>query len=183
MTYVTFIVIIIVLLVLLGLNNLIKEYIKDNKKEIQNLQNSLRKIENQLSYKEVTSHEPDVQKVKKEAPASIPAEIKTEEMSYIESILEPYEEEQKTELIKEVPKETPPPPTPKKVVPQEKTYKPSYDEESKPFLERYPDLEKFIGENLINKTRITIPILLIKFSPINFSKSGYLSRNGFDSSS
>ena len=48
--------------------------------------------------------------------------------------------------------------------PQAKPYKPQPNEDPAPsFFERYPDLEKFIGENLVNKIGIAILVLAIGF--------------------
>jgi uncharacterized membrane protein len=48
--------------------------------------------------------------------------------------------------------------------PEQKVARPKRIEEPQPsFFERYPDLEKFIGENLVNKIGITILVLAIGF--------------------
>ena len=155
-----FLTLVIALGVLLWIRSDLSGDIKFLSNEIKSLKDSIQKLKQQLSEKVEpkkdtpgTDYEKYMPPAQQPPPVVVPPspppiiKIKTEE-----EIIRPVQEQRKPvpERIKQViepPRTIPKPPKPSK---------PS-------FFERNPDLEKFIGENLINKIGIAILVLGIAF--------------------
>ncbi len=191
MTVVNFLLIIVVLFILIKLNSLIREYIRKNKYEILNLQSSLDKLGKKLEDKEFTNAKsveeklevlPVVEELEEEVsdPDSIPlvayAEqpreqvpdlIKDDKQSDDKVSSTPSIEAESQQVhIPNLPIEEHPPELPPEIHTPEIPH--IEKEPKKTFFEKYPDLEKFIGENLINKIGIVILVLglgyLVKYA-------------------
>jgi len=120
--------------------------LKNLSREVRSLKDALAKYKKPIEEEFEAAHEPESEKIiPPEAPVTVPL---WEEK--IRIITEPEENpaQQKIPVVETQPAErimVPPPPP------------------RQSFLERYPDLEKFIGENLINKIGIAILVLGIGF--------------------
>ncbi|MBI9069575.1 MAG: DUF2339 domain-containing protein [Salinivirgaceae bacterium] len=155
MTNVTFLIVAAILIFLLALNSFIRKYIKQQGFEIKSMQKTLEDIKMALNriedkYAKITSSI-----VEKEPEVSIPIKAVFEEKTHFETVVESHAEDRKVEPVGQVFKNEPRP----IVAPKEKYPK----QIKKSFSERFPDLEKFIGENLINKIGIVILVMGLGF--------------------
>jgi uncharacterized membrane protein len=163
--------------VLLSLNSYIREHLTRTRTDLLDIQMSLNEIINRLNkldggkVKEPSTHSDLIPSAAQAAKAPF------EEQSLFERILETVEEpehveesieepveiplpEEKIEV--EVAKENPIVSQPKEDEPTIETPIPTTKKE-KTFFEKNPDLEKFIGENLMNKIGIIILVLGLGF--------------------
>ncbi len=176
-----FLIIIGVLIVLLSLNSVFRDYIRQYKDDFKNLQKSLDDIKLKLRdleqkdiniVKEKVKLEPEIQKVKETPPVSQPITVDKEKVIYSESTLNKEEEEGNAKLLKQAElekqrrNEKVQAAIAAKIALQKQQAQQVKVEEKEPkksFFDKYPDLEKFIGENLINKIGIVILILGLGF--------------------
>ena len=165
MEYIILLVLIILFIVIMGKFTSIQDKVDYINNRLSNLSIDLKKINEQLDYIKInnTIHSPHpVEETKVEIEKTIIAEIVTpniiqeveQKIESVNIILEEIIQEQTTEksLFKQN---------------EEQPYYQAPPKVSKPkkptFFERNPDLEKFIGENLINKIGIAILVLGIGF--------------------
>lgn len=166
MNELSFFIVAAIFILLLILNSFIRKNAGDNAFEIRRMQNMLEEIKKRLTEMEAktnSSAEPKASEVKP-TPAAAP-QIMTERKP--EPVAEPIRP------IAPVAKPTPASaitepvantiPTPRPIPPTPRPTPPPAPQKSKSFFERYPDLEKFIGENLINKIGIVILVLGIAY--------------------
>jgi len=176
-----FLIIIGVLIVLLSLNSVFRDYIRQYKVDFKNLQKSLDDIKLKLRdleqkdiniVKEKVKLEPEIQKVKETPPVSQAITVDKEKVIYSESTLNKEEEEGNAKLLKQAElekqrrNEKVQAAIAAKIALQKQQAQQVKVEEKEPkksFFDKYPDLEKFIGENLINKIGIVILILGLGF--------------------
>jgi len=168
MTVLTFFIVIVILIVLILLNSHLRNYTNQNSYELKLMKMTLEEIKKRVQNIEAKEHKIDEPKPQELPKAPMVSTVKAEaEQSVPQPVAAPIKE-----MIPEV---KPAPvipkpeivaaeiPTPRPIPPIQNPapiYKPK---ESKSFFEKYPDLEKFIGENLINKIGIVILVLGIGF--------------------
>lgn len=157
----TFIVGIAILIVILALNSFLRNNLFRDSMQYKVMQKTLDEINKRLQNLESKNQDAtpakiqptagfERPKVEQEKPVKEPIPIIAAEIKQEPVIAKKVAIEDKI-------------PTPKLVAPSH-TPKPVYKQQvSKSFFERYPDLEKFIGENLINKIGIVILVLGIAF--------------------
>lgn len=180
-----FIVVIVFLILLIRVNAHLRKSSKKTKNDLRNIQDSLFSIQRKLDELEL---EKEIGVTVKQTPsedlssfAEVPSEKESEVVyeEYIQSqIIEPVVEEveAKDEVVEEIETaEVQVPDLPINIqneeaegVQEQKNISSRKKKAAKSFLEKYPDLEKFIGENLINKIGIVILVLglgyLVKFA-------------------
>jgi len=149
MDILTFILLIIILIVIISNKASISEKFNDLEYRIQELQNLLHKRD----YEKPADKPKETQPV----PTASPIAVKlSEPPKPVEVITEPVVERH-PEVISD---------NMANIMRPVKTFAPGPGKQKEPspsFFERYPDLEKFIGENLVNKIGIAILVLAIGF--------------------
>lgn len=156
----TLVLVIIIFILVLLLNSFIRKNLKKNEFEVDRLQKTVDEIRRKINGIKTLEL-----KAKVELSKPLMAKAKTEEKIYSDIIPEPSKENQ---VAKENIKEEPQAVRVQKAASEEKIIKPEaikqkIEKEKISFFEKYPDLEKFIGENLINKIGIVILVLGIGF--------------------
>ena len=124
--------------------------------KIERLETALFQLQQELKKQRTDTTTPAPPPPKPAAPAE---DIKKPDYTQWEPTIIPKEPEKQP--VPESPRTTPRPFIEPSYNPHKPAYKPAEPRQS--FFERYPDLEKFIGENLINKIGIAILVLAIGF--------------------
>ena len=161
MSVVNFLVITTIFIILLILNSFLRRYIKQIKNENKNIQNTLNEIKAKLNELKINNNHLQKQEIKQE-PVILKNETQASPSVSIENIIK----EQKKETLKLENSKIEQIPVQKK---KSITKKPTEKQKKhittprKSFLKKHPDIEKFIGENLINKIGIIILVLGIGF--------------------
>jgi len=164
MDILTVILLIVILIVIISNKSNVSDRLRELENRIFDLQNLLRQREQQNKIPAPPQPEvkpaPSPRPPEFKAPVPPPAEVKAPEPPKPEAPLPPPVVERHPEPVTDRPSHL------------EKPVK-SWADQSKPvkketepelsFFERYPDLEKFIGENLVNKIGITILVLAVGF--------------------
>lgn len=152
MEFITLLLIIVVIILLVQYKSSFNSKIEDLEHEIIRVQELLKKAE--------FRREKETSKAQAEPPIPVPPQKDAQ----AESTIEPPKAE--VPLVHEPEKEISPEPS---IL--SNSYRPAYTakkhipepEPALSFFERYPDLEKFIGENLVNKIGIAILVLSIAY--------------------
>ena len=176
MEVVVFLALVVFLIILIRLNSSIKYQLHQQDYRFQSIQDALKKLQDKMEEKGV----PMVEKLEEIKPETsfenmedVVEEVPVEEVQLpdttVESIIAERQEEMPYLVVGEE--------EPIAEKPEHQQYHSEYEfQKSKPiqkvpkksFFERYPDLEKFIGENLINKIGIVILVLglgyLVKYA-------------------
>jgi len=172
MEVVTFIALILLVIILLKLNSSFKRYSKQHTDEIKDIKDALKSINRKLEGAEIPVPEFDKEETPPEVQSS---EIEKEDVSAADAVhdvssippLPPPIQKTHSEEIAEEAFETVAEKTE-----EHKVHIPEISETAnnpkKTFMQKHPDLEKFIGENLINKIGIVILVLglgyLVKYA-------------------
>lgn len=164
MTEIIFLIVIATLIVLLVLNSFVRNYSNMNSVEMKRLQTTLEEIKKRIQNIEAKDQSAYMSKPNEVSKQPVVDSLKTEDRA-LEPVVTPVKEVV-SEVIPTpvVPKSEPIAaaiPTPRPVTPAPKPT--PAPQPGKTFFEKYPDLEKFIGENLINKIGIVILVLGIAF--------------------
>lgn len=164
MTVITFLIVLAIFIILLVLNSFVRNYSDTHSAEMKRLQVTLEEIKKRLQSIEAKDQSANMPNPQEAPKPPIVASVKAEER-VPEPVVVPIKE-----VVPEV-KPTPVVPKSEPIAaaisiprPVAPAYKPTpAPQPSKTFFEKYPDLEKFIGENLINKIGIVILVLGIAF--------------------
>ena len=158
---VNFVLIAAIFIIILVLNSFVRNYLKQNKKDLKDIKKSLGDIEYKLGNIESNRFIDKEQEIALEEVKESYSKIKPEqESTYLESILETYEEPEKVIVEEKIIKPAEPLKT---EITKQKLNPIKNFKTHKSFLQKYPDIEKFIGENLINKIGIVILVLGLVF--------------------
>lgn len=173
MPVVTFSVIAVSFIILLALNSFLRKSLKHNEFNLKSIQNSTNEI-----LKRLKTLEDNFSKSAPQSPINEQAEKpidqkthavtpKTEDISIREKVIEQSIEDTEDKATPETEKSKTPPttikPTQLAAVNKVEITEVQPREKRKSFIQRHPDIEKFIGENLINKIGIVILVLGIGF--------------------
>ncbi len=157
MAAITLIIVVVILIIIIALNLHVRDQSGYNRKDMERLQKSINDIKQKLVTLEDRLPESRSKEKVSESSAPLVAETDLKEEVYEEPVVNfEAEPEPITEPLIEEPATA------------EEPVKPLVEKPGKPaakqsFFEKYPDLERFIGENLINKIGIVILVLGIGF--------------------